>query len=76
MRSDDLSVGQKLLRSLGLTLLVVTGVVLLGLGYGYVSGGEGEGWKQVVSALALLVAAVAVFAMLADSIDFWMRGRR
>ena len=76
MRSDDLSVGQKLRRSLGLTLLVVTGVVLLGLGYGYVSGGEGDGWKQVVSALALLVAAVAVFAMLADTIDFWMRGRR
>ena len=76
MARDDLSVGQKMLRSLGLTLMVVTGIVLLGLGYGYVSGGQGEGWRQVVSALALGVAAVAVFTMLADSIDLWMRGRR
>jgi len=76
MNRDDLSVGQKLLRSLGLTLLVVTGVMLLGLAYGYVSGGQGEGWKQVVSALALAAAAVAVFSMLVDSIDFWMLGRR
>jgi len=76
MARDDLTVGQKMLRSLGLTLFVVTGVVLLGLGYGSVSGDQGEGWRRIVSALALTAAAVAVFTMLADSVDLWLRGRR
>jgi hypothetical protein len=60
MARDDLSVGQKMLRSLGLTLFVVTVVVLLGLGHGYVSGGQGEGWIKALSALAPTAAAARV----------------
>ena len=76
MRRDDLTAGQKTLRSLGLTVIVVTGLFAAGIAYSYLFGGQGSGWKQVASAAGLAAAAVAVFAMLADTIDYWMLGRR
>lgn len=76
MRRDDLTAGQKTLRSLGMTVIAVTALFASGIAYSYLSGDQGSGWKQVASAAGLAAAAVALFAMLADAIDYWVMGRR
>jgi O-antigen/teichoic acid export membrane protein len=76
IRRDDLSPGQKTLRSLGMTVIAVTGLFAAGIAWSYLFGGQGSGWKQVASAAGLAAAAVALFAMLADTVDYWMLGRR
>ena len=76
IRRDDLSPGQKILRSAGLTVIGVTVVLCGGLAYSYMSGEQGTGWKPFASATGLLAAAVALLAMLFDAIDYWVRDRR
>lgn len=75
MRSDELSPWQKTVRSLGLTVLLVTAVFLAGLAYTYVSGDEGTAWKRLALATALAAGSVASLAMTVDAFDFWVRGR-
>jgi hypothetical protein len=76
IRRDDLTPGQKLLRSGGLTVILVTGLFAAGIAYSYLTGEQGTGWKQLASAAGLAAASVALFAMLADAFDAWVREGR
>jgi O-antigen/teichoic acid export membrane protein len=76
VRNDELTPLQKTVRSLGMTVLLVTALFLAGLAYTYVSGDEGSAWKRVALATALAAGSVATFAMTADTVDLWVRGRR
>ncbi len=72
----DLTVGQRVLRSMGLTVLLMTALVCGLLAYTYATGDRFGGWRQPLIVLSLLLAAVAAFVMMVDSFDLWMRGRR
>jgi hypothetical protein len=76
IRRDDLSPGRKILRSAGLTVILVTALFSAGIAYSYLTGGQGTGWKQIASAAGLAAASVALFAMLADAFDAWVRQGR
>jgi hypothetical protein len=72
----DLTIGQRLLRSVGLTVLLMTAVVCGLLAATYVGGDQFSGWRQPVVVFSLFLAAVAALAMTIDSFDLWMLGRR
>ena len=73
---QDLTVGQRVLRSSGLTILLMTTLACGMLAYTYAVGGQIGGWRQPLVVLSLLLAAVAAFTMTIDSFDLWMLGRR
>jgi len=73
---QDLTVGQRVLRSTGLTILLMTAVACGMLAYTYAAGSPFGGWRQPFVVLSLLLAAVAALTMTIDSFDLWMRGRR
>ena len=73
---QDLTVGQRVLRSTGLTILLMTAVACGMLAYIYAAGSQFGGWRQPFVVLSLLLAAVAALTMTIDSFDLWMRGRR
>ena len=73
---QDLTVGQRVLRSMGLTILLMTALVCGSLAYTYATGDQFGGWRQPLVVLSLLLAAVAALTMTIDSFDLWMRGRR
>ena len=73
---QDLTVGQRVLRSAGLTILLMTALACGLLAYTYAAGSQFGGWRQPFVVLSLLLAAVAVITMTIDSFDLWMRGRR
>jgi hypothetical protein len=73
---QDLTVGQRVLRSMGLTVLLMTVLVCAMLAYTYAVGSRFGGWRQPFVVLSLLLAAVAAFTMMIDSFDLWMLGRR
>jgi len=75
-RRDDLTPGQKALRSAGLTVIMLTTLLSGGLAFSYLGGGQGGGWQRLASAGGLAAATVALAAMLVDAFDFWMRDRR
>ena len=76
IRRDDLSPGKKALRSLGLTVLLMTALVTAGLAVTYLSIDAGSAWQRVALAASVAAASVACFAMTADAFDFWVRGRK
>jgi len=76
VRRDDLTPGQKTLRSAGMTVIVLTVFLCGGIAYSYLWGDQGTGWKPLASALGLVAAAGALIAMLVDAFDSWVRGRR
>ena len=73
---QDLTVGQRVLRSSGLTILLMTTLACGMLAYTYAVGGQIGGWRQPLVVLSLLLAAVAALTMTIDSFDLWMLGRR
>jgi len=73
---QDLTAGQRVLRSAGLTILLMTALVCGLLAYTYATGSQFGGWRQPLVVLSLLLAAVAAFVMMIDSFDLWMLGRR
>ena len=73
---QDLTVGQRVLRSMGLTVLLMTALVCGLLASTYATGDRFGGWRQPLIVLSLLLATVAAFVMMVDSFDLWMRGRR
>jgi hypothetical protein len=73
---QDLSVGQRVLRSVGLTIMLMTAVFFGMLTVSYSTAKYAEGWRQALIVLSLVLAVVATLAMLADSFDLWMLGRR
>jgi hypothetical protein len=79
MRQDH-TVGQRVLRSSGLTILLLTALACGVLAHTYAVGGQigGQigGWRQPLVVLSFLLAAVAALTMTIDSFDLWMRGRR
>ncbi len=74
LRRDDLTPGQKTLRSAGLTVIILTVILCGGIAYSYLAGDQGTGWRQLASAVGLVAAAVALVAMLVDAFDQWVRG--
>ncbi len=76
VRRDDRSSGQKTLRSVGLAVILLTTLLSAALALTYLSGGQGSGWKPLVSSGGLAAATIALAAMLVDAFDFWMRDRR
>ena len=73
---QELTVGQRVLRFSGLTILLMTTLACGMLAYTYAVGGQIGGWRQPLVVLSLLLAAVAAFTMTIDSFDLWMLGRR
>ena len=73
---QDLTVGQRVLRSGGLTILLMTALACGMLAYTYATGDQFGGWRQPFIVLSLLLAALAALTMTIDSFDLWMRGRR
>jgi hypothetical protein len=73
---QDLSVGQRVLRSMGLSIMLMTGLACGMLAYTYAVGGQFGGWRQPFVVLSLLLASVAALTMMVDSFDLWMLGRR
>lgn len=73
---QDLTVGQRVLRSSGLTILLMTALACGMLAYTYAVGSQIGGWRQPLVVLSLLLAAVAALSMTIDSFDLWMLGRR
>ncbi|MCX6363765.1 MAG: hypothetical protein NTW58_06270 [Actinobacteria bacterium] len=73
---QDLTVGQRVLRSAGLSILLMTALVCGLLAYTYATGDRFGGWRQPLVVLSLLLAALAAFVMMIDSFDLWMLGRR
>lgn len=76
MRRDDLSAGQKTLRSLGMTVIMLTALLTAGLAFTFISGDEGSAWERLALATSMAAAAVACGAILADTFDTWVRGTR
>jgi len=72
----DLTTGQKVLRSLGLTILFMTAIAAGTLAITVLSGDAIEGWRRPLVALSLLLLAVAALVMMIDAFDLWIRGRR
>ena len=73
---QDLTVGQRVLRSAGLTILLMTALACGMLAYTYATGSQFGGWRQPFVVLSLLLAALAALVMTIDSFDLWMLGRR
>jgi len=73
---SDLTIGQRLLRSAGLTVLLMTALVCGLLAATYIAGDQFSGWRQPALVLSLVLAAVAALAMTIDAFDLWMLGRR
>ena len=73
---QDLTVGQRILRSIGLTIMLMTAVACALLAFSLAGGDTVEGWRKPLVVLSLLLAAVAALAMTVDSFDLWMLGRR
>jgi len=73
---QDLTVGQRVLRSFGLTILLMTALACGMLAYTYATGTPFGGWRQPFVVLSLLLAALAALTMTIDSFDLWMLGRR
>ena len=73
---QDLTVGQRVLRSTGLTILLMTSVACAMLAYTYAAGSQFGGWRQPFVVVSLLLAAVAALVMMIDAFDLWMLGRR
>ena len=73
---QDLTVGQRILRSIGLTIMLMTAVACALLAFSLAGGDTVEGWRKPLVVLSLLLAAVAALAMTIDSFDLWMLGRR
>jgi hypothetical protein len=73
---QDLTAGQKVLRSAGLTILFMTAIVAGTLALTILRGGAMDGWRRPLVVLSLLLAAVAVLVMTIDAFDLWMLGRR
>lgn len=73
---QDLTVGQRVLRSTGLTILLMTALVCGMLAYTYATGDRFGGWQQPLVVLSLLLAGLAALVMMIDSFDLWMLGRR
>ena len=73
---QDLTVGQRILRSIGLTILLMTAVACALLAFSLAGGDTVQGWRKPLVVLSLLLAAVAALAMTVDSFDLWMLGRR
>lgn len=73
---QDLTVGQRVLRSFGLTILLMTALACGMLAYTYATGSQFGGWRQPFVVLSLLLAALAALTMTIDSFDLWMLGRR
>ena len=73
---QDFTVGQRVLRSMGLTVLLMTALVCGLLAYTYATGDRFGGWRQPLIVLSLFLARVAAFVMTIDAFDLWMRGRR
>ena len=76
MPPTTLTSGQKTIRSLGLTVLLVSLLYVLVLAFTVSANTEGGQWKRLGLMVAMLSAAVALGAMLVDAFDFWVRGRR
>ena len=74
--SQDFTVGQRVLRSAGLSILLMTALVCGLLAYTYATGSQFGGWRQPFVVLSLLLAALAALVMTIDSFDLWMLGRR
>ncbi|MCX6372446.1 MAG: hypothetical protein NTX16_05075 [Actinobacteria bacterium] len=73
---QDLTVGQRVLRSIGLTILLMTALVCGLLASTYATGDRFGGWRQPLIVVSLLLASLAAFVMTIDAFDLWMRGRR
>ena len=77
---QELTVGQRVLRFSGLTILLMTTLACGMLAYTYAVGGQiggqNGGWRQPLAVLSFLLAAVAALTMTVDSFDLWMLGRR
>ena len=73
---QDLTVGRRVLRSTGLTILLMTALACGMLAYTYATGSQFGGWRQPFVVLSLLLAALAALVMTIDSFDLWMLGRR
>jgi len=73
---QDLTVGQRVLRSAGLTILLMTALACGMLAYTYATGSQFGGWRRPFIVLSLLLAALAALVMTIDSFDLWMLGRR
>ena len=73
---QDLTVGQRVRRSVGLTILLMTALACGMLAYTYATGSQFGGWRQPFVVLSLLLAALAALTMTIDSFDLWMLGRR
>jgi O-antigen/teichoic acid export membrane protein len=76
MGRDDLSPGQKTLRSLGMTVILGTALLTAGLAVTYVSSDDGSTWSRLALATSMAAASVACFGILVDAFDFWVRGGR
>jgi hypothetical protein len=74
--NDQLSGGAKALRSLGLTVFVVSAVFCGMLALTYLYGDQFLGWRRLAAAVALALAAAAAVGMTVDAFDLWVRGRR
>ncbi|HOT23597.1 MAG TPA: hypothetical protein PLB30_04560 [Thermoleophilia bacterium] len=72
---DDITLGQLALRTAGLVVILLTTLVCAVIAGGYVLAGQGSG-KQFAAVAGLSAAAVALFAMLVDAFDYWLRPRR
>ena len=74
--NQDLTIGQRVLRSAGLTVLLMTGLACGLLALTFVTGDQFGGWRQPFVVVSLLAAAVAALTMTVDAFDLWMLGRR
>jgi hypothetical protein len=73
---QDLTVGQRILRSMGLTVMLMTAAACALLAVSLANGNTVQGWRQPLVVLSLILAAVAALTMTIDSFDLWMLGRR
>jgi hypothetical protein len=73
---QDLTVGQRVLRSLGLTILFMTAIGAGTLAFTIMGGDAVDGWRQPAVVVSLLFAALAALVMTIDAFDLWMLGRR
>jgi hypothetical protein len=67
---------RRLSRSLGLTILLVTAGYCMVRAFAFLANDPASTWRRAGATLALTLCAVAATAMLADTFDLWVRGRR
>ena len=73
---QDLTAGQRVLRSLGLTILLMTALGAGTLGVTLLNADTISGWRRPLVVVSLLLAAGAALVMTIDAFDLWMLGRR